>query len=520
MSAATKPLLVILRREYLELTEDFCAAKLIEYFKHWTNWKLKNHRTPWIYQPLKKIYEGLMGEHSLHVIRRAIALLESMGIIKKQNNPGNGQDKTYQYKLELDILDSLIEHRECKTETPECENERSEFNVESHHRINPNTSDPLSSDPKSENEDRVMNWDEIKKNTDLWEQEQTDGNEYAETKQVDLLNDLNHGLDDSSETPTKPVEKLINSSTLSNNSKTNSQAEQPETMAIVTPRENNYQTQTDDPYFHRRRAKPNETQWDWLPDGPWKTELGKLDDAFVMAIASKWAKEYGGTAQDKKPNVLKHFRNEPTNIPIEWEWYQEGFFHRAANLLLRKSHGIDTNLEELELMKQARAATPLDDSLHVTASRTPVEVIEAYADYALPTIEQIADQEMIPPEGAEGAEAYTRTVKSEDAEFWRHRTNNPASKTYIAVSSAEQELAKSQIEALKQRKAKPPRHSQEENISESVDRDEFLEDRRKFLRFGSPKMKDEAIAWAKDPMNGCELITKDGVVVDIKEVDF
>ena len=124
-SFSTCSILVILRREYLELTQDFCAAKLIEYFKHWTNWKLKNHRTPWIYQPLKKIYEDLMGEHSLHVIRRAIALLESMGIIKKQNNPGNGQDKTYQYKLELDVLSSLLtEHRKCETEDPECKNER------------------------------------------------------------------------------------------------------------------------------------------------------------------------------------------------------------------------------------------------------------------------------------------------------------------------------------------------------------------------------------------------------------
>ncbi|OUL34957.1 hypothetical protein BV372_12680 [Nostoc sp. T09] len=93
--------LVILRREYLEITGNFCAAKLIEYFRHWTKWKLKNHRTPWVYQPLKKIYADLMGEHSLHVIRSAIALLETIGIIEKQKNPGNGQDKTWQYIITL-----------------------------------------------------------------------------------------------------------------------------------------------------------------------------------------------------------------------------------------------------------------------------------------------------------------------------------------------------------------------------------------------------------------------------------
>ena len=46
VSADKTSVLVILRREYLEICGNFCAAKLIEYFRHWTNWKLKNHRTP------------------------------------------------------------------------------------------------------------------------------------------------------------------------------------------------------------------------------------------------------------------------------------------------------------------------------------------------------------------------------------------------------------------------------------------------------------------------------------------
>jgi hypothetical protein len=127
--------LVILRREYLDITGNFCAAKLIEYFRHWTKWKLKNHRTPWVYQPLKKIYADLMGEHSLHIIRSAIALLEDMGIIEKQKNPGNGQDKTWQYKLNLEVLNRLLEHPKLKTE-------HSEFTVEQHHRSHPEVSKP------------------------------------------------------------------------------------------------------------------------------------------------------------------------------------------------------------------------------------------------------------------------------------------------------------------------------------------------------------------------------------------
>lgn len=135
VSSNKTSVLVILRREYLEITGNFCAAKLIEYFRHWTKWKLKNHRTPWVYQTLKKIYADLMGEHSLHVIRSAIALLEEMGIIEKQKNPGNGQDKTWQYKLHFDVLNQLLEHRKGKTAP-------SKFTVESHLRSDPETSKP------------------------------------------------------------------------------------------------------------------------------------------------------------------------------------------------------------------------------------------------------------------------------------------------------------------------------------------------------------------------------------------
>jgi hypothetical protein len=127
--------LVILRREYLDITGNFCAAKLIEYFRHWTKWKLKNHRTPWIYQPLKRIYADLMGEHSLHVIRSAIALLEEMGIIEKQKNPGNGQDRTWQYKLNIDVLNRLLERGRFKSE-------HSTFNAEQYHRNHTQASKP------------------------------------------------------------------------------------------------------------------------------------------------------------------------------------------------------------------------------------------------------------------------------------------------------------------------------------------------------------------------------------------
>jgi hypothetical protein len=155
-------ILVILRREYLEITENFCAAKLIEYFQHWTKWKLENQRTPWIYQPLKRIYADLMGEHSLHVVRRAIALLESLGILQRRKNPGNGQDKTWQYKLNLDVLNKLLEHGKLR-------NESSRFNGEQYHNNNPLTSDPQQHVAVVE-EFMEPDWDYLAKEIASWEQ--------------------------------------------------------------------------------------------------------------------------------------------------------------------------------------------------------------------------------------------------------------------------------------------------------------------------------------------------------------
>jgi len=117
--------LVILRRIYLEITHNHCAAKLIEYFKHWRDWKLKVHRTEWVYMPLKRIHEDLMGEHSLHVIRAARDLLVRLGILEMRRNPGNGQDKTWQYRLNWKVLQQrLAEHCKSKQDCPRRKTEQ------------------------------------------------------------------------------------------------------------------------------------------------------------------------------------------------------------------------------------------------------------------------------------------------------------------------------------------------------------------------------------------------------------
>lgn len=112
MEKQMKSCLVILRREYLDLlgeTADkdlkvkFCAAKLLEYFRHWCSWVQKVEGRPWYYRKLREIHQDLMGEHSLHVIRDAIAWLLDLKFLTRSNND-NGQDRVYRYQIAQSFL--------------------------------------------------------------------------------------------------------------------------------------------------------------------------------------------------------------------------------------------------------------------------------------------------------------------------------------------------------------------------------------------------------------------------------
>ncbi|OWY63654.1 hypothetical protein B7486_51880 [cyanobacterium TDX16] len=115
---------IILRAHYLKLVElldsavekidagrkkvRFCAAKLLEYFRFWCDWVRQHEQRQWYYRKLKQIYDDLMGEHSLHVIRAAIVLLEETGLLGRSSNP-NGQDKVHRYQVNDELLEQLLQ---------------------------------------------------------------------------------------------------------------------------------------------------------------------------------------------------------------------------------------------------------------------------------------------------------------------------------------------------------------------------------------------------------------------------
>jgi len=96
---------VISKSDYLDITKNSCAVRLIECFTLKTaEWDTEDDFFPWLEQPFRKIYEDLGREYSQRGVQQVIALLEQKGILEQRRNPRNGQIKTFQYKLNLDIL--------------------------------------------------------------------------------------------------------------------------------------------------------------------------------------------------------------------------------------------------------------------------------------------------------------------------------------------------------------------------------------------------------------------------------
>jgi hypothetical protein len=118
-------------------------AKLINYFGRWQDWKKSRYPTEWVYQPLTAIRHDLLDEHSIHVIREALTLLEKLGFLsKRKNNRGvncrNGQDRTHQYLLHSDRVESALSRffsesaAETLVDSPFVNSEIPSVNVEIH----------------------------------------------------------------------------------------------------------------------------------------------------------------------------------------------------------------------------------------------------------------------------------------------------------------------------------------------------------------------------------------------------
>lgn len=95
----------MLRRDYMVLTEDACAALLLQVFEEWTNWKLKQddprkRRDEWIWQSVKDLSKtDLCEAFGKHRVTKALERLKELGFVERRPNPDVGFDRTYQYRL-------------------------------------------------------------------------------------------------------------------------------------------------------------------------------------------------------------------------------------------------------------------------------------------------------------------------------------------------------------------------------------------------------------------------------------
>ena len=118
--------------------------------------------------------------------------------------------------------------------------------------------------------------------------------------------------------------------------------------------------------FKHRAANPKQTNMDrlqealnWVPEGVWCTEPGKLDPEFLKWSVSWWMGKFDCKDEyDAKGNVLAYYKNDLSKLVIRWEQYSNTYLAKYKNADLRLSHGCTVGeKEEKELKDNVRAVT-------------------------------------------------------------------------------------------------------------------------------------------------------------------
>jgi hypothetical protein len=104
----------MLSRLYADIPHKIkvCASKLINHIDRWQQYKQKKGIGEWYYDSLQKIRLIFNRDHSIHVIREAIALLIESKILKRLDI--GGYLRTHQYQIDRSCLDKLMESSESQ----------------------------------------------------------------------------------------------------------------------------------------------------------------------------------------------------------------------------------------------------------------------------------------------------------------------------------------------------------------------------------------------------------------------
>ena len=126
-----------------------------------------------------------------------------------------------------------------------------------------------------------------------------------------------------------------------------------------------------------RSNNPQSINWQWLPDGTWKTAEGKLDPNFHEWLAQEFIKNFGTENIYKaKADVLSYFRNDPCKLPIRWEQYHEEYLAKTQNIKLRLDNHCQISPEQQQqTIARINAVNSVDDSMSVSSRKQETENI-------------------------------------------------------------------------------------------------------------------------------------------------
>jgi hypothetical protein len=431
-SFPSKTKISLFYREHKELVEyldqevktrvSCCAAKLFNYFGRWTDWKVPLYNNEWIYQPLMQIYQDLMREHSLHVIREAIALLIRLGFLERRknlraNNWRNGQDRVYQYRLRKDRLEAALLSFEAaksaestqtnpfvRSERQKLSSESSSFSVERHtqiHSIDCSTNSLRECVVEKEVEQEEEACQEEEAPWDLIEQqtiitiEQKIQELYRFGDEEELSQD--QSVIDESHFSAAPVEEeleevaelgeqvLCDNTLLEDVWESQEQPSCYEEPCSVPPKPRKQKK------FNARQSKICSA---FLLDEP----------VFIQWWVNRLLKTKFGTEElvlTPQAFVRSSIRRRPEQALDMWDSFQSEMSHRVENYNTRVEHGCHISREEQE---QIQAIAPFATQIQ-SVTALPESRPEAPAQLEAPAQPEASTQVEAPP-GAENPDAY------------------------------------------------------------------------------------------------------------------
>ena len=126
------------------------------------------------------------------------------------------------------------------------------------------------------------------------------------------------------------------------------------------------------PYYQNPVQQIN---WQWLPNGAWKTPEGKLDPHFQEWFAKIFfVEQFGHEFNLAVANVESYFRNDLRRLPSRWKQYHKEYLAKLKNTAMLLDHDVKIPEERRKnTINRVRAIQPVASEQSVSTNPTPVD---------------------------------------------------------------------------------------------------------------------------------------------------